>query len=67
MSLVLVDRSVLLDVMSEDARWAPWSSDALERCAEEGDLAINPIIYAEVSIRFERIEDLDAPSSATRF
>jgi hypothetical protein len=58
-SIVLVDSSVLLDVMTEDRRWYAWSSDALERCADEGELAINPIIYAEVSIRFERIEELD--------
>jgi len=58
-SIVLVDSSVLLDVMTEDRRWHAWSSDALERCADEGELAINPIIYAEVSIRFERIEELD--------
>jgi hypothetical protein len=58
-SVVLVDSSVLLDVMTEDRRCFAWSSGALERCADEGELAINPIIYAEVSIRFERIEELD--------
>jgi hypothetical protein len=58
-SIVLVDSSVLLDVMTEDRRWYAWSSGALERCADEGELAINPIVYAEVSIRFERIEELD--------
>lgn len=60
MSVVLVDSSVLLDVLTEDPSWAGWSSEALERCGDENELAINPIIYAEVSIRFERIEDLDA-------
>jgi hypothetical protein len=59
-SVVLVDSSVLLDVLTEDPSWAGWSSEALERCGDENELAINPIIYAEVSIRFERIEDLDA-------
>ncbi len=59
MSVVLVDSSVLLDVMTEDSQWGAWSSDVLERCAEDNELAINPIIYAEVSIRFGRIEDLD--------
>ena len=59
MSIVLVDSSVLLDVMTEDRRWYAWSSGALERCADEGELAINPIVYAEVSIRFEQIEELD--------
>ena len=60
MSRVLVDSNVLLDVMTEDARWFEWSSGALERCAEESILCINPVIYAEVSIRFEAIEDLEA-------
>ncbi len=59
MSVVLVDSSVVLDVITEDPRWGAWSAHALARCAEEGELAINPIIYAEVSIRFERIEELD--------
>jgi len=59
MSRVLVDSNVLLDVMSEDEQWFEWSSGALERCAEESVLCINPMIYAEVSIRFERIEELE--------
>ncbi len=60
MGRVLVDSNVLLDVMTEDENWLEWSSDALERCAEESILCINPVIYAEVSIRFERIEELEA-------
>jgi predicted nucleic acid-binding protein len=57
---VLVDSNVLLDVLTEDPRRAAWSMHAL---AEQGDrdvLAINPIIYAEVSIGFVRIEEIDA-------
>jgi hypothetical protein len=60
MARILVDSSVLLDVMTEDRAWFEWSSQALERYAEENILAINPVIYAEVSIRFDRIEDLEA-------
>ena len=56
---VLVDSNVLLDVLTEDVRWYSWSANALARCADEVALAINPIIYAEVSIRFARIEDLE--------
>ena len=55
----LVDSNVLLDVLTEDPAWFGWSSSALARCAEEGTLAVNPLIYAEVSIGFERVEDLD--------
>jgi hypothetical protein len=60
MARLLVDSNVLLDVMTEDHDWFEWSSTTLMRYAEAHILAINPVIYAEVSIRFERIEDLDA-------
>jgi predicted nucleic acid-binding protein len=59
MSNVLVDSNVILDVVTDDPQWGEWSSTTLARCAEEGLLVINPIIYAEVSVGFERIEDLD--------
>ena len=55
---VLVDSNVLLDVMTEDPEWSAWSSEALAHCAESSALAINPLTYAEVSVRFDRIEDL---------
>ncbi|MCL4686501.1 type II toxin-antitoxin system VapC family toxin [Myxococcota bacterium] len=56
---VLVDSNVLLDVMTEDPEWSAWSGEALAECAERSALAINPLVYAEVSIRFERIEELE--------
>ena len=59
MSGILVDSNVLLDVLTEDARWFAWSADALARAADEAVLVINPIVYAEVSVRFARIEELD--------
>lgn len=62
-----MDSNVLLDVLTEDAAWFAWSSSALERCANESTLHINPIIYAEVSIRFERIEELEAALSRDVF
>ena len=61
---VLVDSNVLLDVLTEDPRWSSWSMHAL---AEQGDrdvLAINPVIYAEVSIGFVRIEEVESASLA---
>jgi predicted nucleic acid-binding protein len=57
---VLVDSNVLLDVLTEDAEWLDWSSAALASAADRGTLIVNPLVYAEVSIGFERIEDLDA-------
>jgi predicted nucleic acid-binding protein len=59
MSAVIVDSNVILDIFTEDRRWLSWSSNALERIANESRIVINPVIYGEVSIRFERIEELD--------
>jgi hypothetical protein len=55
----LVDSSILLDIATRDATWFDWSSQALESAANESPLIINAIIYAEVSIGFQRIEDLE--------
>jgi predicted nucleic acid-binding protein len=60
MMAVLIDANVLLDIMTEDANWLAWSAAALERAADSHRLVINPVIYAEVSIRYSRIEELDA-------
>ena len=67
MSDTLVDSNVILDILTEDAEWFEWSASALEQQAERSVLVINPVIYAEVSIRFERIEDLDDALPATAF
>ncbi|MEP7000485.1 MAG: type II toxin-antitoxin system VapC family toxin [bacterium] len=67
MTDVLVDSNVLLDVFTEDPTWFDWSASALEEHAETSVLMINPIIYAEVSVRFERIEELDEALPASRF
>jgi predicted nucleic acid-binding protein len=55
----LVDSRVVLDIVTEDPAWATWSGDALARARDEGQLVINPIVYAEVSTGFDRVEDLD--------
>ena len=60
MTAVLVDSHVLLDLMTEDPRWFAWSASALERAANNFRLVINAIIYAKISVRYSRIEDLDA-------
>ncbi|MDA8370724.1 MAG: hypothetical protein M0026_12790 [Nocardiopsaceae bacterium] len=56
----LVDSCVLLDILGEDSTWRRWSENALAEAADEGLIVINPIIYAEVSVRYARIEDVDA-------
>lgn len=67
MTAVIIDANVLLDVMTEDARWLAWSAEAIERAADRYRLVINPIIYAEVSIRYSRIEELDVALLKTMF
>lgn len=57
--MILVDSNVLLDVMTVDPAWGEWSARALADAADIGPLAITPAIYAEVSVRYRRREDLD--------
>jgi len=59
----LVDANVLLDVITHDPRWEQWSENALREAAERSILAINPIVFAEVSTKFDRIEDTNAALS----
>ena len=59
MAATLVDSNVILDVVTEDPEWLDWSASALARQANEGRLVVNPVIYAEVAARFDRIEDLE--------
>jgi predicted nucleic acid-binding protein len=56
---VLVDTNVILDIATNDERWHDWSAEALERAGDESSLVINPVIYAEVSIAYKTIEDLE--------
>jgi predicted nucleic acid-binding protein len=58
--VILVDTNVLLDVFEDDAEWSDWSQDRLDSASATDTLAINPIIYSELSIGFARIEELEA-------
>ena len=57
--VTLVDSNVLLDVLTEDDTWGTWSQTNLARARDAGQLVINPLVYAEVSTGFAKIEDLD--------
>lgn len=59
MAGTLVDSNVLIDILSEDDEWFDWSSSMLEEVTHRGVVVINPIVYAEVSLAFKRIEELD--------
>lgn len=65
--VTLVDSSVILDIVTEDPAWSEWSADALAQALDDGPLVINPIVYAEVSAGFDRIEDLDDAVPADDF
>jgi predicted nucleic acid-binding protein len=59
MSVTFVDTNVLLDLLTNDSRWAAWSIGQLDAAAARGALAINDVVYAELSVRFTSIESLD--------
>jgi predicted nucleic acid-binding protein len=64
--LVLVDSNVLLDIFTADPEWCAWSQSALADALLEGPVAINPLIYAEVSVAFKQAVQLDAVLSRLR-
>jgi predicted nucleic acid-binding protein len=55
----LIDSNVLLDILDEDEEWLDWSASMLTRAAEQGRVVINPLIYAETSVTFDTVEELD--------
>jgi hypothetical protein len=58
--VLLVDTNVLVDVFQDDPDWADWSVRQLRAQAQAHELAINPIIYAELSLNFDSVAALDA-------
>ncbi len=66
-TVTLVDSSVILDIVTGDPAWGQWSEDALAKARDEGQLVINPIVYAEVSVGFDQIEELDDAIPADGF
>jgi predicted nucleic acid-binding protein len=55
---ILVDTNVILDVITDDPRWAEWSADMLMRHEPQG-LAINSMIYAELAGDAHSVEEVD--------
>jgi predicted nucleic acid-binding protein len=55
----LVDSCVLLDVITGDEQWADWSAGQIAVAMDAGRVVINPLIYAEASVGYERVEELD--------
>lgn len=64
--MVLVDTNVLLDVVEDHPQWADWSQQQLEAAALNHQLVINAVVYAELSIGFRRIEEVEAVLTETQ-
>ena len=59
MTKVLVDSNIILDLFLDDPKWAKWSETTLENQARHSTLCINPIIYTEISIGFNKVEEIE--------
>lgn len=64
--MILVDTNVLLDVVEDHPQWADWSQQQLEAAALSHQLVINAVVYAELSIGFRRIEEVEAVLTETQ-
>ncbi|GHV48812.1 DNA-binding protein [Synergistales bacterium] len=64
---ILVDSNVLLDIITHDHVWGDWAYDTLLQLVDEYRPAINSIIYAEISIRFSTIRELENAVSISFF
>jgi predicted nucleic acid-binding protein len=64
---ILVDSNVILDVFLDDPNWGDWSEVRLAKHSQQSTLFINAIIYSEISIGFERIEDLELAVASAGF
>ena len=57
---ILVDTNILLDVVKDDPAWADWSFSRLSAAVHSDRVVVNAVIYAELSVAFDRVESLDA-------
>ncbi len=64
--MTLVDTNILLDLVTNDTVWADWSQRQLEVAAVRGALVINDVVYAELSVGFLRVEEVDAVLSGAQ-
>jgi hypothetical protein len=65
-TVFLVDSNVLLDITMEDSVWAAWSQQQIDEAGRIGRVVINPVIYAELSLAYHTVEELDAELLAAR-
>ena len=55
----LIDTNVVLDLVLEDEEWLEWSASMVAAVARQGQIVINPIVYAEVSSAYDDLETMD--------
>ena len=65
--MILVDSNVIIDVLTENPSWREWSEAALADAADREEIAINPIIYAEIAAGFTTMANLDHDLGANAF
>jgi predicted nucleic acid-binding protein len=58
--VTLIDSNVILDIVTNDPIWAGWSLSHLDMASVTGPLIINDIVYAEISVRYQSVEELDS-------
>ena len=64
--MLLVDTNVLVDVIQDDPRWADWSMRQLRVQSALHELAINPVVYAEISLSYSSLESLEKVVTAMK-
>jgi len=57
--MTLVDTNVLLDIATDDPKWGSWSLRQMDAAVIRGPVLINTVIYAEFSVGYRRIEEVD--------
>jgi predicted nucleic acid-binding protein len=65
-TVFLADSNVLIDIATNDAAWADWSLRQLDAASASGCVVVNPVIYAELSVAYQKIEALEAVLSALK-
>lgn len=63
----MLDSCVFIDVLTKDSVWYSWSSAAMARATSEGAVYINAVIYAEISVRFNSITEMETEISSADF
>ena len=60
----MVDTNVLFDLVTDDPVWADWSARQLRILSARGTLIVNPVVYAELSVGYDRVDEVDAALDA---